>query len=177
MPPTGGSARLLALVALSLLLAGCADDEPLAPKLRDETTVSRVHLVATLEREGTRPGEALLTNLHLTNQGTALLYETTTCSTSPWTFEIRAQNGTLVGPLGPRPSCVETAPAVVGLPPNEAISHGFSWDANVKRYDGSGAVAREPVPPGLYTLRAEALVMRDGVPIRPAVEVVFRVVT
>lgn len=163
------------LLLLALLLAGCAGDAALAPKLRDEMTVARVHLVGTLEREETRPGDALVTNFHLTNRGTALLYDEGGCASAPWVFEIRAEDGTLVGPLPPDPRCREAALTTRQLAANEALSHAFSWDAHRKWYDEAGAVQREPVPPGLYTLRAEVLVERDGAPIRPAVQLVLRV--
>lgn len=137
--------------------------------------MARVHLAATLEREETRPGDALVSNFHLTNRGTALLYDEGGCASAPWLFEIRAENGTIVGPLPPDPRCHGAPVTTRQLAANEAVSHAFSWDAHRKWYGEGGAIEREPVPAGLYTLRAEVLVERDGAPLRPAVELVFRV--
>lgn len=168
---------LAAALAVALLVAGCAGPASTGPRLRDDTTVAQVLLEGSLEREETRPGDALVSNFHVTNRGATVVYQEGGCASAPFTFEIRAENGTLVAPLGPDPRCLADptplAPRVIAR--GEAISHAFSWDANRKWFAQNGTVMREPAAPGLYTLRADVTVERDGARIQPAVELVFRV--
>lgn len=165
----------LLLVLAAALLAGCTNDAPAGPRTRDETLVGDLHLEGNVERETTSPGQTLVSNFHLTNRGGAVRYEDGGCASAPWVFEIRAENGTLVGPLPPAPGCLGEPLQLRAIGPGEALSHAFSWDANRKWHGENGTVKREPAAPGLYTLTAKVVVERDGVRFEPQVALTFRV--
>lgn len=171
---------LLLLLVAPAFLAGCLDgggdgNDGSIHGSRDENTVGDVTLTGTLAPGIVSPGENITAEFTLVNAGTNATYTSGGCGTRPWVFEVVAQNGTVVAPLGPDPRCLGQPDREHILQPGKPIGARFGWNATIKWRDDQGTVHAEPAPPGRYALRASAPLTRDGLALAPTVELPFTV--
>lgn len=158
-----------------MFLVGCLGAQEPRPLISADSSTGQFVLKGSLDTASITPGTLATAAFTLRNTGAPATYVTGGCGSKPWTFEIVAPNGTLVGPVAPDPRCLGPPDAVRSLLTGGTLDHSLGWDGFRKWRDEQGEVQRAEAEPGVYALRATVRVERAGVTVEPELELRLRV--